>query len=135
MVAQTTTVNGSKQDAATEQKVQKLRDLFADAPQMAKTALQNLSRDLALHMSEPRTRMENAGRIGSRQGMVSELTLMLTLAPGGAERLRAVLQAQNGSFDGADRVGTLHDMRFVFLDNDRKLIFATAYDGDWDPYI
>jgi hypothetical protein len=23
----------------------------------------------------------------------------------------------------------------VFLDNDTKLLFATAYDGDWDPYI
>ena len=32
-------------------------------------------------------------------------------------------------------VGTLHDMRFVFLDNDTKLLFATAYDGDWDAYI
>ena len=30
---------------------------------------------------------------------------------------------------------TLHDMRFVFLDNDTKLLFATAYDGDWDAYI
>ena len=26
-------------------------------------------------------------------------------------------------------------MRFVFLDNDTKLLFATAYDGEWDPYI
>jgi hypothetical protein len=26
-------------------------------------------------------------------------------------------------------------MRFVFLDNDTKLLFATAYDGDWDIYI
>lgn len=26
-------------------------------------------------------------------------------------------------------------MRFVFLDNDTRLLFATAYDGDWDPYI
>ena len=34
-----------------------------------------------------------------------------------------------------DRVGTVHDMRFVFLDNDTKLLFCTAYDGDWDPYI
>ena len=24
---------------------------------------------------------------------------------------------------------------FVFLDNDTKLLFATAYDGDWDAYI
>jgi hypothetical protein len=26
-------------------------------------------------------------------------------------------------------------MRFVFLDNDTRLLFATAYDGDWDAYI
>jgi hypothetical protein len=26
-------------------------------------------------------------------------------------------------------------MRFVFLDNDTKLLFATTYDGDWDAYI
>ena len=32
-------------------------------------------------------------------------------------------------------MGTIHDMRFVFLDNDTKLLFATAYDGEWDPYI
>jgi hypothetical protein len=26
-------------------------------------------------------------------------------------------------------------MRFVFVDNDTKLLFATAYDGDFDLYI
>ena len=26
-------------------------------------------------------------------------------------------------------------MRFVFLENDTKLLFATAYDGEWDAYI
>ena len=35
----------------------------------------------------------------------------------------------------ATRVGTLHDLRFVFLDNDTRVLFCTAYDGDWDPYI
>ena len=34
-----------------------------------------------------------------------------------------------------DRVGTLHNLRFVFLENDTKMLFATAYDGDWDDYI
>ena len=34
-----------------------------------------------------------------------------------------------------DRVGTVHDMRWVFLDNDTKVLFASTYDGDWDPYI
>ena len=39
------------------------------------------------------------------------------------------------SFDGAQRVSTLHDMRFVFFDNDTRILFATTYDGDWDAYI
>jgi hypothetical protein len=26
-------------------------------------------------------------------------------------------------------------MRFVFFDNDTRLLFAAAYDGDWDAYI
>ena len=79
--------------------------------------------------------MESAGRTGSRQGKVSELTVIAPVAPGGAARLRALLQLRNGNFDDTDRVGTVHDMRFVFLDNDTKLLFATAYDGDWDVYI
>jgi len=135
MSTQIATANRSKQDSSTERKIQNLRDVFADAPEIAKTALENLVQELASHMSESRSRMESAGRTGSRQGSVSELTLMLRFAPGGARRLRTLLQAQNGNFDGADKVGTVHDMRFVFLDNDTKLIFATAYDGDWDSYI
>jgi len=35
----------------------------------------------------------------------------------------------------ADKIGTVHDMRFVFLENDTKLLFATAYEGDWESYI
>ena len=134
MTTQAATVNRPKQDLAVEQQIQKLRDVFADAPQMAKTALENKIRDLSSHMSEPRSQMESAGRTGSRQGTVSELTLILPFAPGGAQRLRALLEAQNGNFDDADKVGTVHDMRFVFLD-DTKMLFATAYDGEWDPYI
>jgi hypothetical protein len=67
--------------------------------------------------------------------MVSELTMIFPFAPGGARRLRAFLQLLGGNLDGANKVGSLHDMRFVFLDNDTKLLFCTAFDGEWDPYI
>ena len=50
-------------------------------------------------------------------------------------RLRTLLRLMNGNFSGGQKVGTLHDMRFVFLDNDTKFLFATAFDGEWDPYI
>jgi hypothetical protein len=61
--------------------------------------------------------------------------LILPFAKGGAKRLRGLLQLLQGNFQLADLVGTVHDMRFVFLDNDTKLLFATAYDDEWDPYI
>ena len=131
----TQTLTRPKQNQTVEDKIQQLRQLYADAPQFAKTALENTVRDLASAASKPRSRMESAGRTGRRQGKVSELTLIAPFAPRGAARLRALLQLRNGNFDDTDRVGTVHDMRFVFLDNDTKLLFATAYDGEWDPYI
>ena len=131
----TRTLTRPKQDQTAEDKIQQLRQAFADAPQYAKTALENTLRDLTATAAKPRSRMESAGRTGSRQGKVSELTVIAPVAPGGAARLRALLQVRNGNFDDTDRVGTVHDMRFVFLDNDTKLLFATAYDGDWDAYI
>ena len=132
----TQTVTRAESDQTVEQKVQRLRELFAAGPEMGKTALEALLRQLkAASEREPATRMSSAGRIGSRQGTVSELLVIAPFAPGGAERLRAVLELRNGDFSDTDKVGTVHDMRFVFLDNDTKLLFATAYDGAWDPYI
>ncbi|WP_265447136.1 hypothetical protein [Flexivirga meconopsidis] len=76
-----------------------------------------------------------AGRVGAKSGEVSELTAIMPLKPGGAERLRKFFKLVDGNLAGAGDVGTLHNMRFVFLDGDTKLLFATAYDGEWDPYI
>ena len=74
-------------------------------------------------------------RGGLRFGQISELTVIVPLKAGkaGAPRLREILAG--GTFSGADAVGTVHDMRFVILDNDTKLLFATTFDGDWDSYI
>jgi hypothetical protein len=76
-----------------------------------------------------------AGRVGAKSGEVSELTAILPLKPDGAEKLRRFFELVDGNLFGAGQVGTLHNMRFVFLENDTKLLFATAYDGEWDPYI
>ena len=123
-----------EQDRRVEEKVQKVKELYADAPELGRIALEkglpNLTREFAAA-----TGTQNAGRIGARQGKVSELTGIFPFAKGGAKRLRGLLNALEGNFKLADAVGTVHDMRFVFLDNDTKLLFATAYDGDWDAYI
>jgi len=112
-----------------------MRELFADAPELGRKALDNVLRELASDLSQGQNPpIESAGRTGSRLGKVSELTIIVPLAPGGARRLRAFLQLLGGNLN-AGKVGTVHDMRFVFLDNDTKMLFATAYDGDWDAYI
>src|SRR5262245_14601643 len=121
----------------TAQKLERARGSLADAPEMTKTALENLIRAAKENpsaRSEPATPVGSAGRKGLAQGKVAEFTIIAPFAKGGAERLRAILQSLAG-FELAEKVGTVHDMRFVFLDNDTKLLFATAYDGDWDKYI
>ncbi|MGW2443880.1 hypothetical protein [Streptomyces sp. NPDC001494] len=136
MTMQEGTATAPEPDQAVEQNIQKLREIYADAPEVGKQALENvLQKGATSIVGKPRTRMESAGRVGSRQGRVSELTLIAPFVEGGAERLRAFLQLRDGNFDDTDRVGTVHDMRFVFLDNDTKLLFCTAYDDEWDPYI
>ena len=121
-------------DQLVEQKVQKVRELYADAPELGRVALEKGLPEFKREAAAA-TAAQNAGRIGGRQGKVSELTGIFPFTKGGAKRLRALLQLLQGHFQGADAVGTVHDMRFVFLDNDTKLLFATAYDGDWDAYI
>lgn len=123
-----------ERDPIVEQKIRKLKELYADAPELGRVALEKGLPDLTREMAAS-TGVQSAGRVGARQGQVSELTGILPFAEGGAKRLRGLLQLLEGNFRGADAVGTLHDMRFVFLDNDTKLLFATAYDGDWDAYI
>ena len=123
-----------KSNAVVEQKLQKLRELYADAPEIGKAALKNGLTMLTEELAAP-GRAQTAGRIGARQGKVSELTVLLPFVKGGAKRLRGLLQLLEGNFRAADAVGTVHDMRFVFVDNDTKLLFATAYDGDFDAYI
>jgi hypothetical protein len=134
MTTQTETANRPKQDLAIEQKLQKLREIYAGAPELGRVALKKMTPELevAIRLAPKAT---TAGRLGIRQGKVSEFTLMFKLKPGGAKRLRALLAVLGGNFQGADAVGTLHNMRFVIFDNDTRLLFATAYDGEWDPYI
>ena len=76
-------------------------------------------------------------RPGLKVGRSNELTIISALKPGGAERMRKLMA---DGFTGqrqknTDRLGTVHDLRFVIFDNDTRVIFASTFDGDWDPYI
>src|ERR1700754_647636 len=134
MATETATANRSQQSLTVDEKLQKLRELYADAPELGQAALKNgfamLTQELAAE-----GRAQTAACIGARQGKVSELTVFLPFVKGGAKRLRGFLQLLEGNFRAADVVGTVHDMRFVFVDNATKLLFATAYYGAFDPYI
>jgi hypothetical protein len=120
-----------------KQKIQELRALYAKGSEVGQRALDRLLGRLAAPPTDkPLTEVKTAGRTGLRQGKVSELTVIAPFAPGGAKRLRALLKMLGDNFgDAGEKVGTVHDMRFVFFDNDTRMLFATAYDGDWDPYI
>jgi hypothetical protein len=132
----TQTLTRPEKDQSVDKKVQQVRKLYADAPELAKKALENALPALMSQAADAQaSQTESAGRIGIRLGKVSELTVIAPFAPGGAQRLRAMLRLLNGNFSAGTKVGTLHNMRFVFLDNDTKFLFATAYDGQWDPYI
>ena len=136
MATQTQAATLPEQEMTVEEKIQQLRELFADAPEVGKKALENVLQELTSQASQtPPPPVESAGRVGSRLGKVSELTILVPLAPGGAQRLRAFLRLLNGNLAGADKVGTVHDMRFVFLDDDTRMLFATTFDGEWDAYI
>src|ERR1043166_7947935 len=105
-------VNRAKQELSVEQKLQKLQELYADAPEIGKAALKNGLTMLTEELAAP-GRAQTAGRIGARQGKVSELTVFLPFVKGGAKRLRGFLQLLEGNFRAADAVGTVHDMRFL----------------------
>jgi len=132
IVVTTQTLTRPKADEAAK-KIQKLRELYADAPELGRTALERLVGSMKDGMISG-TETSSAGRTGLRRGKVSELTIVFPIAPGAAKRLKAVL---DGGFNvqAPDRVGSVHDMRYVFLDNDTRILFATTYDGEWDPYV
>ena len=74
------TAQASEQPLSFEQRVQKLREIYADATEISKTALENVIR--SVKSAGPATEsipMDSAGRIGARRGKVSELTAILPI--------------------------------------------------------
>ena len=75
MTTQTQTSNPD-QDHTVEKKIQQFRELFADAPEIGKKALENALHELKSQTSDLPPAIESAGRIGARLGKVSELTII-----------------------------------------------------------
>ena len=84
MTTETATATEPGQDLTVEQKINQLRELFAGAPEVGRTALEKVLSRLASDASQkPPPPVESAGRVGIRLGKVSELTIIVPFAPAG----------------------------------------------------
>jgi hypothetical protein len=88
---------------------------------------------------------ETTGRItkksgkGLSDGVISELSAFFTVKPGHEEELRAALRRFAENLHNSDpkdiqRAG-LRDTRHVIFNDGRQLVWITAFETDWDPYI
>ena len=77
--------------------------------------------------------------MGLKAGRVTELRIFFHVKPGHAEQLKEACRKFAGggartSIENALSVG-IHDQSITLFDNDTRLLFATTFDTDWDPYI
>ena len=115
MATQAVRKPASEQPLHFEQRVQKLREIYADATEISKTALENVIR--AVQSGGPATEftpMESAGRIGARRGKVSELTTLRPIKPAAAKRMRAFLELLHGNLGNQGRGQGRHRSRHAF---------------------
>jgi trans-2-enoyl-CoA reductase len=76
---------------------------------------------------------------GKSHGVSSELTAFFHIRPGHTEALQAAIQrfqekAQPKDSTVFEKVG-LRTQRHVIFDNGTRVMWSTAFDTDWDPYI
>ncbi|MFG2885177.1 hypothetical protein ACGFYV_23270 [Streptomyces sp. NPDC048297] len=88
------------------------------------------------------TTVTRTPRKGLRTGVVSELSVILRVKEGRGQALREFFAREGAdpehvkvSMETLTAVGTLHESRYVLFDDDTRLLIATSFDGDWDPYI
>src|SRR6266852_4765483 len=73
---------------------------------------------------------------GLTSGQAHEFAIILPLKPGGGQRMRDRLKdSVTAGTQSLDKMGTLHDLRFVLFDNDTRVLFASTYDGGFEQYI
>src|SRR5215203_6652430 len=81
-------------------------------------------------------------RPGRHDGVAGEFMVIVKIKPGQADSLRKTIAGISNEFmtgtegrDALKDIGTLHDARYVILDNDTRFLFASVFDGSWDTYI
>ena len=76
---------------------------------------------------------------GNSHGVVSEVSAYLTVMPGHEEEARAAARRFGEVLKKSDwkevmKTG-LRDARLVNFDDGRRLMFASGFETDWDPYV
>ncbi|MGW0211820.1 hypothetical protein ACWDZ8_40950 [Streptomyces sp. NPDC003233] len=81
---------------------------------------------------------KKAGK-GLTDGVVSELATYFDVKPGHEEQAReavAKFEEVLRATDPAETIKTgLRDSRHVIFDNGRRLLWATTFETEWDPYV
>ena len=76
---------------------------------------------------------------GLSDGVVSELATYWNVLPGHEDELRAAAQRFADTLRGIDFDANIHtglrDQRHVIFDNGQRLMWATTFENDWDPYF
>jgi hypothetical protein len=87
-------------------------------------------------MTSTITRKSGGGLI---DGVVSELATFWEVLPGHEDELRAATERFADTLRGVDRDKNLHtglrDQRHVIFDNGTRMMWATTFENDWDPYF
>jgi hypothetical protein len=77
--------------------------------------------------------------LGLVDGVVSELATFWEVLPGHEHELRAATERFASTLRAVDRDKNLHtglrDQRHVIFDNGTRLMWATTFENDWDPYF
>ena len=76
---------------------------------------------------------------GNNHGFISEVSTYLTVKPGHEEEARAACRRfgemlRNSNSKDLQKTG-LRDARLVVFDDGRRLMFASGFETDWDPYV
>jgi hypothetical protein len=77
--------------------------------------------------------------VGNSHGVISEVSAYMTVKPGHEEEARAAAfrfgeMLRKSDWKDLQKTG-LRDARLVNFDNGRRLMFASGFETDWDPYV
>ena len=84
------------------------------------------------------TEQQQDHRAGPKVGSRTGFTAIVKVKPGHEQELREMIAADQGkprTQEALREIGTLHEFRWAMFDDDRRMIFASAFDGDWEKYV